>query len=1104
MEEIDHSPVIDQFEKNLKFISSENRYQSDLLFKTKARSISDNKPLAIQRLKGLLKKLHQSKERLNLYQTTLNEQEKCGIISKVPKSEFDEPNCYYLPFMGVYKESSESTKLRLVYDGSAKMKGTASLNQLLNTGPCLLSNLCGMLLKFRVFPIILSSDIIKAYHNISINPDERDYTRFLWHENGNPQSELVVYRFNRLPFGLASSQFILNATLKFHILKKSNLHPAIAEKLSNSYYSDNLIYGSFSESEAKTALYSINNMHNDINFPLSKWMSNSKLLKNCFPEIDNSHVEKDMEKMLGLIWHTSDDTIGFNLEKLLNSLQVYFAENPTIPTKRLILSYVSSVFDPMGYLVPVLLFSKHLFQSLCIAKLNWDDQISASQYVDFRKWIDLIKSISHVKISRCLPIPKNATFSLRGYCDASVKCYAACVYIIVHENEIPISARLLICKGRIPPIKPLSIPKLELLAAVLLVRLVQTVIALLPEFSFHKVEYFTDSTTVLYWLNGNQKDWNNFVIKRVSEITSLSNVNMWGYVPTDSNKADLPTRGVDHENIIALHNWYSFDDVNDLNLTVSTHSWNESVVCKSLIADCTDVVLTVSDHCSVESVIDVNKFSSYGKLIRVTCLVIKFINLARKKDITELKAKAECLWIQAVQKKMLAPKIVNNVSKVSTYYKQFQLFEDESLNVFRCKTRLGNANVSFNFKFPILLDRCHQFTKLLILNFHTRLLHAGTQQILFHLRENYYVPKARRVINNIIKKCVRCQKLFKSPYDKIVMPDLPKFRLEESWAFSHVGIDFCGPFLIKFPKVNKKDINEPILKKIYVCVFTCAVTRAVHFEHTYGLTMIEFVKCFRRFTSSRGIPSVIYSDNFSTFKKSDRDLYAIVSEQRFKEYFHSVNVQWKFSTQMGPWTNGFTERLVALLKNCLKKVLFKALVEISEFTTVMKESEAIINDRPLSYNAYDLNTEPPITPNVLIHGKSLCQLPPLDLKFAKDNVDNGFVSKRLRYLERLRSNFWNHFHREYLSNLSDIHFRNKQTDSKYEVKEGTICILKDVNIPRLKWNLVRILKVLPCRDNRIRSVEILYLNKNQDKIVTRRPISSLIPLELDAENKSIE
>ena len=1106
LEEKDYSPVLTQFEEGLKFIPEENRYQSKLLFKSETRPIFNNKPLAVQRLKGLLEKLNKSKERLELYQATLNDQEKLGIISKVPKSEYDEVHSFFLPYKGVYKESSESTKLRLVYDGSARMKNCPSLNQLLNTGPCLLTNLCGMLLKFRIYPIILTADIIKAYHNILIDPSERDYTRFLWKENGDPKNDLIIYRFNRIPFGLASSQFILNGTLQYHILKKANLIPPIAEKLADSYYSDNLIFGCFNENEAKTALFPINEMHASINFPLSKWNSNAESLRQCFSELDASYTHKETETMLGLIWDTNNDTIGFNISKLLNSLEPYLTENPILPTKRLILSHISSVFDPMGYLVPILLYSKNLFQTLCINQVAWDDQISAAQFVDFLSWINLIKSIANLRIHRCLPVPVDVKFSLRGYCDASTKCYAACVYLIAHENGKPVSGNLLICKGRITPIKPVSIPKLELLSAVLLVRLMNTVVSLLPDFSFQKMEFFTDSSTVLYWLNGNLKDWNQFVLKRINEITTKSAVSDWGHIPSHLNRSDLPTRGVDGSNVNSLEKWYVITEPNELNINVSSFPWNEAKPIDNciLLSDCKiESVFAVNESAvpCIETIIDIDRYSSYNKLINVTCGVLKFVNLLKKQNVShnDLKQKAQNLWIMAVQQKMLQPKIVNKKQKTSQYFKQFQLFKDG--NVYRCKSRLNNAAVSYNFKFPVLLDKSHAFTKLLILNLHNRLLHAGTQQTLLSLREQFWVPQARKLINFIINRCIRCQKLFKQPYSPVVMPDLPEFRLEECPPFSHVGIDFCGPFLVKFPKLNKKDQSEPALKKIYVCVFSCAVSRAIHFEYTYGMTMDEFIKCFRRFTSIRNIPCFIYSDNFSTFKKSDKDLHAVISEPRFREYFETLNIQWKYSTPRAPWTHGFTERLISLLKNCLKKVLFKALTEISEFHTVLKESEAIINNRPLSYQSFDLISEPPITPNVLINGRNLCQLPPLDAKFAKQNIDNGFVSKRMRYLERLRINFWNNFYKEYLSTLNEVHFRRKQSDSTLDVKEGTICILRDSNVPRLKWNLAKILKILPCRDSRVRSVEILYINKSNERIITKRAITSLIPLELGLDDK---
>ena len=1116
-EEKDYSHVLDKFERDLTFSQSDNRYQSSLLFKNENVTITNNnKALAVQRLNSLLRKLKKDDHMLKLYDQTILDQEKSGIVSKVPYEEIDRDNVYYLPHSGVYKESSDTTKLRIVYDGSAHMKNCLSLNSYLHTGPNLLTSLCGNLLKFRIYPFILIGDIKKAYHQILLRPADRDYTRFIWTKNPDNPEEFVVYRFNRIPFGLGPSGFILNATLRYHILKHSNLDKQIAEKLSESYYADNLIFGFYHDDDSSLdILNQIHNMHENVSMPLNKYCSNSSLLRSEFKHLETNWEDKKVESLLGLNWDFHEDTISFKLENLLTALQIYKVENPPLPTKRQILSHMSTLFDPMGYLVPILLFAKILFQQLCIDNLGWDSQISELQFNSFLKWISLVDQVSEIKLKRCCltSYTPKVKFGLRGYCDASKDAYAACIYLVIFQDDNIVSGNLLICKGRISPIKKLSIPKLELLAGLLLARLMKTVTSLLVDINIEIIEYYSDSTTVLHWINGRVKDWNAFVVRKINEINENSIASQWGYVPTLLNKADIPSRGI--SSIDQINSWYVFNE-QDINLHLNSHPWQDTPPIE-LSVELSCVAQTPRNTPNnISEIIDISRFSKLNKLLNVTMHVLKFICLLKKRSTSHLRIQAEKHWIKAVQTQHLDLDYQTS-SKPSPLFKQFNLFKDSD-GIYRCQTRVRNANVSYGFKHPILLQTDHPYTRLLILRTHETLAHASSQQMLFVLRELYWIPRARRLISHLLKQCVTCQKLFKPLLSQQPFADIPKFRLEESFPFTYSALDFAGPFLVKMihserqkrddydfrPKVNASSVKKPpayTIRKVYVLVLNCMVTRAVHIEMTYGMSSDDFIKALRRFASTCGLPSIIYSDNFSTFKCTDRDLSIVLESKQLSDYLRSEDVEWKYSTPNAPWCNGFSERLVGVVKRNLHKTLYKAFVSVDDFVTVLKEIEAIVNSRPISYNVYDLENLKPISPNMLLHGRNLPQIPFLDRKFIIDHVDNTFVSKRLAYLESLKTYFWQIFHKEYISNLSEIHFRQSRNDNNTKLNIGDLCLLDDRSkSPRFKWNLVRITNLIEGRDNIVRSADVKYLNDSGKINIVRRPINLLVPLEISSND----
>ena len=245
--------MYEQFQEQISF--KNHRYEVHLPWKTPHPSLPDNYELSRKRLENLLKRLRQEPEVLKEYDSVINEQLQRGIVEVVEKpSEGGVGRVHYIPHHAVIRTDKSTTKLRIVYDASAKSDGVA-LNDCVYTGPPLAENIFDVLLRFRVYQVALTGDVEKAFLMVGMIEEDRDVLRFLWVDDIDKFSpEIVVLRFTRVVFGVSSSPFLLNATIKHHIEQYKEADPEFVEKFLRSIYVDDLSSGA-SEVDAAYELY---------------------------------------------------------------------------------------------------------------------------------------------------------------------------------------------------------------------------------------------------------------------------------------------------------------------------------------------------------------------------------------------------------------------------------------------------------------------------------------------------------------------------------------------------------------------------------------------------------------------------------------------------------------------------------------------------------------------------------------------------------------------------------------------------------------------------------------------------------------------------------
>ena len=284
------------------------------------------------------------------------------------------------------------------------------------------------------------------------------------------------------------------------------------------------------------------------------------------------------------------------------------------------------------------------------------------------------------------------------------------------------------------------------------------------------------------------------------------------------------------------------------------------------------------------------------------------INREEMVTVSEIN-QAELVLVQSIQAESFSKEIhyvsseepIKRNLKVPLYVSQFNLYLDEN-NILRCRCRLGKSSILDCSKRPILLPSKNRYSTLVIDDCQEKAFHNGIADTLNLMRQRYWVLRGREQVKKLIRQCILCKKLEGLPYKTVFCPDLPEFRVDDSPPFSHVWVDFAGPLLVKGKTKAEDDY------KSYVCLFTCASTRAVHIELVQSLTVESFIQAFRRFCARRGIPATFISDNAKTFKSASKEVKKLLRSPRLAEYFKLKVVQWRFIVELAPFQGGFWER----------------------------------------------------------------------------------------------------------------------------------------------------------------------------------------------------
>jgi hypothetical protein len=790
---------------------------------------------------------------------------------------------------------------------------------------------------------------------------------------------------------------------------------------------------------------------------LHKIISNSKDLLARFPDSEVTSAKATdlsvpstvlaVERTLGLQWCTDNDTLGFSNETRLGST-----------TRRGVLSTIASLFDPLGFLAPFVLLGRIILQEMCRDGLDWDDPLPTPLQERWDLWLTDFANLDQVQIPRNF-LPSDfgpvSSVQLHHFSDASTVGYGQCSYLRFESPLGKIHTSLVVAKARVTPLRHVTVPRLELTAAVLSVKMARF---LQNELDYDNIEhcFWTDSEIVLAYLNNQSKRFHVFVANRVQQILQFSKDSQWRHVKTEENPADHASRGLKVKELTTTR-WFQGPSFLLESLPYPEMEYLEIPEDDEEVKVCRATAAFEETGSSFEQ--RIQRFSTKLSLVRGVAVIIRRCSAKRGGVVTKLesyeiaeKRITTCLQKEYFERPSLA---------LRKQLQELNAFRDVD-GLWRVGGRARKSSESYACKFPVVLPRDSHLSLLVARACHVGIAHQGRMFTISEIRASgYWILGMRHVVSALIRLCVECRRLRGKPLGQM-MGDLPQERLEPSPPFTYCGVDCFGPFRVTD---GRKEVKR------YGLIVTCLASRAIHLESLDDMTSDAFINGLRNMIAIRGNVSLIWCDrgtNFigacGEFKMAWREM----DSDRITSEMLKIRCEFRFNPPSSSHMGGVWERQIRTVRNILNGLLrrYGPRLSSSSLRTVLYEVMAIVNSRPLAVESLESPNSPrPLTPNHILTMKSGPILPPPGV-FTDAAL---YVRQRWRRVQRLADEFWRLWRREYLALLQSRRvWQHPQTN----VAVGDVVIVHDQNACRSEWPLGRVESVFPGDDGLVRKVKL--------------------------------
>ncbi|XP_062537863.1 uncharacterized protein LOC134206188 [Armigeres subalbatus] len=729
-----------------------NRFQTGLLWKYDDIEFPDSYNMAVKRFECLERRMVRDPDLASNLKNQITKYQLKGYAHLATQTELAHANpkrVWYLP-LGAVTNPRKPGKVRLIWDAAARVNGI-SLNSMLPKGPDQLSSLPGVLLRFRQFKVAVSADIREMYHQLLIRAPDRHSQRFLF--RSNPSEPLRIYLMDVSTFGStcspASAQYVKNRNAEEFVAR----FPRAVEGILRNHYVDDYLDSFSSWEEVERISHDVRTIHQNGGFHLRNWLSNSAEVlhglneevlegsKNlCLSTTDNS------DRVLGLLWQTTNDELRFSMN-VKDDIQRVLDDGER-PTKRQILRCLMGIFDPLGLLSVYLVHGKILLQDVWRAGIQWDEKVPEDIFDLWVRWTALFPKIRVLRIPRCYfkeaDMQTYDRLQLHIFVDASEAAFAAVAYFRVINVEGKAECALVAARAKVAPLKPLSVPRLELQAAVLGSRLMSFVQ------ENHNLEVkqrylWSDSATVLAWLRSNRRRYKQYVACRVGKLLSTTDAADWRWVPSKLNPADAATKWGKNHCSSDSDEWFKGPEF----LRLPEKDWPEQV--KTLTKPTGELRNCFVIHAAItpEGIMNFTRFSKWRRLLGAVAYVHRFVGNCRRRRTSEKpallflsqdklrNAKNSIIrivqWQEFPEEMSLLSRGHNEFPKRSSLYQSTPMIDEHG--VLRIDGRIGAApHAAFDTKFPMILPRKHPVTKLVVHDFHRACRHGNSETVVNEIR----------------------------------------------------------------------------------------------------------------------------------------------------------------------------------------------------------------------------------------------------------------------------------------------------------------------------------------------------------------------------------
>ncbi|XP_029172429.1 uncharacterized protein LOC114941586 [Nylanderia fulva] len=1055
--------------------SPTGRYIVRLPFKTPPPlSLGDSRSAALALYTRAEARLKARPEQATEYHAFLQEYKQLGHMMKVSSPRHNSNQIIYIPHHAVIREHSATTHLRVVFNASSPTSNGLSLNDHLMIGPKLQTDLPSILTRWRQFRYVYTADIAKMYRQILVDQRDTDYQRILW--RSDVDAPIEDYQLQTVTYGTASAPYLAIRVLNQLALDDGHDFPAAVPVLQQHTYVDDCVFGADDIPLARKTKDQLVSLLNRAGFQLRKWASNNQsLLADIDPHDHGLAQAKTLQtddslKVLGLKWNPYVDAFQFEI-----SLST---EVPA--TKRAVLATIATIFDPLGWLTPVVITAKIFMQKLWTARCEWDAVLPHELFAAWRSYYAHLSTLREILIPRWNGYGSDTVSAeIHGFADASTAAYGAVVYLKLTKRNGSVKITLMSAKSKVAPLKPLTVPRLELSATVLLARLIAFVRTLIPIPSMI-CHCWTDSTVVLAWLKQSPARWKIFVANRVHEVQSQVPDAIWHHVPSPQNPADLASRGVQPADLKEHLLWWQ----GPAWLQLPSTQWpegSESVTTESLTEARAHVHIAQTPN-EWELM---TRFSSWTKLLRVTAYIRRFTQRLRYRrsqplaspnapvNITKLSLSlapdeidsARKFWLKSIQQQLFSTELLRlkdgkSVQKGSKLASLNPFLDNDDL--IRVGGRLRHSELAEKTKHPIVLAS-HSLVSSLIRHIHLQALHAGSRLTLSILREDFWLIRARQTIRSVLYHCIACTRENAKIIPEL-MGDLPDYRVRPvARGFSHCGIDYAGPI-----KVRTTPGRGHKSQKAYIAIFICMTVKATHLELVGDLSTPSFLAAFDRFCARRGVPTAMYSDNATNFQGAQRELatawHTATHDSNILNNLAEKGISWRFIPPSSPHFGGLWEACVRSVKFHLKRVIGAHTLTIEEMSTLLCKVEACLNSRPLGQMSDNYDDYHALTPSHFLIGSSMLTMPETSLLDEKETR-----LTRWQLIRQMRDSLWKQWSQDYLHTLQQ---RPKWRERQSLARVGRLVLLRNPLAPPCAWELGRIVECHPGDDGLVRVVTV--------------------------------